>query len=442
MKPIVVREYGKIARSELSALLQRELQRFDELHARSSGDSIFDWSHRNFLVAKSYVGVVQIPGIQIEILPKIDSEDEQGRESIGLQQARHNLLYMLSVTKHLPLHERDLAGQRIQKIPMLEVLIRIFVTRLLKELRRGQQHLYVNREENLPYVKGRILMHRQITLNSVQRHLNYVAFDEFQADTWLNRILKAACTRLLSLSRVASSQQYLRECLLEMADVQDFVIQPHHFDKTLIDRNSERFEILLSFCRLLLFGDTPAPNAGDNHCFSLLFPMEVLFEQFVGEFLKQHASSLGLIRSDIHLQAHSRRRWLLRDEGEKGRFQLKPDILIDDKQGDPGLILDTKWKRLVRDVDDRKNGVAQSDIYQLYAYSQRYRCCDNVLLFPNVNGVTPNKYTLDDEDNDAQIRVESLDLNYDLQANRGRLISDLRVILGDVCRVSASLYTE
>lgn len=442
MKPIVVREYGKIARGELSPLLQRELQRFDELHARSTADSIFDWSHHDYLVAKNYVGVVQIPGLQIEILPKIDFKNEQGQETTGMQQARHNLLYMLSVTKHLPLKERDLAGQRIQKIPMLEALIHIFVTRLLKELRRGQQHLYVNREENLPYVKGRILMHRQITLNSVQRHLNYVAFDEFQADTWLNRILKAACARLLSLSRVASSQQYLRECLLEMADVQDFVIQPHHFDKALIDRNSEPFEILLSFSRLLLFGDTPAPNAGDNQCFSLLFPMEVLFEKFVGEFLRRYASSLGLIRADIHLQAHRRRRWLLKDKGGSGRFQLKPDILIDDKLGCPGLILDTKWKRLVRDVDDRKNGVAQSDIYQLYAYSQRYRCRDNVLLFPNVDGVTPKKYTLDGVDNDVQIRVEYLDLNYDLQANRDRLIFDLRAILGDACGVFASQNTE
>ena len=44
------------------------------------------------------------------------------------------------------------------------------------------------------------------------------------------------------------------------------------------------------------------------------------------------------------------------------------------------LIMDTKWKRL----DKRRTnlGVSQADLYQLYAYAQRYNCADVVLLYP------------------------------------------------------------
>lgn len=426
-------EYGRLSRAELGSRLTRELQRFDEQHAGVSGQTIFDWGHLKDIRAKNIVGVLQVPGLMVEILPKIDgangSENTGAVNLIDEIQVRQNLLFMLSVSGHFSLFERDLASQSVQNIPILEALIWAFVRRLITELRRGPQHLYVRREENLTCVKGKILLHQHATLNAAHHHRMYVGYDEFESDTWLNRILKAACAKLLSLTRLSRTQQHLREAILGLADVNHHVIAAHHFDLVCLDRNSERFRELLDFCRLLLQGATPAAHDGEVSSFSLLFPMETVFEEFISALLKQHAAEFGFLRSDVHLQARGRTRWLLRQDNGAGRFRLKPDVLIDCPSGTPALILDTKWKRLVSDQEDTNNGVSQGDIYQLYAYAHRFDCEKNVLLFPQIPGATSRIYKLDGDGSEKRLKIGYVDLNYNLRKDRHRLIENLRDVM-------------
>lgn len=430
MEPISILEYGRMNRAALGSRLVRELQRFDEHHAGISGQTIFDWGHLNDIRAKNIVGVLQIPGLIVEILPKIDGPngDEQSAaaQQVKEKQVRQNLLFMLSVSGHFSMFDRDLASQNVQNVPILEALIWAFVRRLLTELRRGQQHQYVGREENLTCVKGKILLHKHSTLNAAHRHRMYVGYDEFENDTWLNRILKAACARLLSLTRFSRTQQYLREALLELADVHQHMIELHHFDHVHLDRNSERFRELLNFCRLLFDGATPAAHQGNVPSFSLLFPMETVFEEFIGAILKRHAVDFGFKGSDVHLQARGRTRWLLTQGSGKDHFRLKPDVLMNGANENPAIIVDTKWKRLVSDLDDTKNGVSQSDIYQLYAYAHRFNCEKNVLLFPQVPGATPRIYSLAGDISGKRLKIAYVDLNYDLRQDRTRLIGNLR----------------
>ena len=423
-------EYGQIRRSEIPPAILRQWQRFDEQHALRTGDTVFDWHHLHFVKAKSYVGVVQIGDLQIEILPKIDNQSITGQEGaeFNQQNTRQNFLYMLSMACKLPLHERDLASQKIRSLPLWEALIRIFAGRLLVELRRGQQHAYMYREENLTCVRGRILIQHQLTRNPAQRHKIHVGFDEFSNDTPLNRILKAGCVRLLAMTNLVETQQLLREGLLELADVGEQVVAPHDFDAVRFDRGSERFRELLEFCRLVFLGATPSPEVGSKTIFSLLFPMEKLFEEFVGGCLKKFAADLGFRRADLHLQSEANRRWLLRDLKNRGKFRLKPDVLINDNAGSPRLILDTKWKRPLSDDADTKNGVQQGDMYQLYAYATRYKCRDNILLFPSVAGVTPKSYIIEDTPQ-TRLRVEFLDLSFDLRRDHERLVAGIKQAL-------------
>jgi 5-methylcytosine-specific restriction enzyme subunit McrC len=60
----------------------------------------------------------------------------------------------------------------------------------------------------------------------------------------------------------------------------------------------------------------------------------------------------------------------------------KPDIVI--HCGDtPVMVIDTKWKRLARAIDDPRRGVSQSDVYQTMAYAQIYRVKHLMLLYPH-----------------------------------------------------------
>lgn len=430
-----VPEYGRIYRDQVSDRVLQRLQRFDELHAKESGSAIFDWNHVHYVRALNRVGVIQVPGISIEILPKIDKSRDEKADQFGPAKAdqnlaQRNLLFMLATTRDLPIQQRDIAKQQAQSLTILEFLIRLFAKRLLGELRRGIDHAYIRREENLRFIKGKILLSQQVKRNSARSDLTYVGYDDFIDDTLLNQIIKSTCRRLLSLARSQKTKQLIYEAMLELGDVADHEIELYQFDQVHLDRSSERYRVILDFCRFVYLQSTPAPSVGGEPSFCMLFPMDVLFEEFIGRFLKRHAGDFGLVSENVHIQAKSRRNWLLRNEDGQGKFRLKPDVLVSN-DSETQLIIDTKWKRLLSDKEDSKNGVSQADIYQLYAYATRYDCERNILLFPLVDGATPKHYLLGGDEKGRNIRIEFIDLSRDLAANIDSFKHDLaKAVLG------------
>jgi 5-methylcytosine-specific restriction enzyme subunit McrC len=419
-------EPGKLLKDDSDRYLPRhlleKLRSFDEMQRKTGKLTVFDWSARDYAKATSMVGVVQIPGLTVEILPKIASVDSP---DLGI--TRSNLLYMLSLTRKLPITERDIACLGQQKMNLLEALIRLFAMRLMNELRRGIDHAYLYREENLPRVKGKILINRHLIKNAAHQERFYVGFDEFLEDTLLNRILKATSRRLISMSSVYATQRVLMEAAAVFDEVEDIIPSEHHFEQIHLHRNNERFCMLLDFCRMVWQGNSPNPATGLHKSFSILFPMEKLFEEFIANYIYQNASELELNRSEIAIQSIGCRKYLTKSNGKK-MFQLKPDLILKDGVDKFRLVLDTKWKCLKSDVEDRKNGVSQADMYQMYAYAKQYDCENVVLLYPK-NGEAIEKDYAVSGDESKNIRVKTIDLSGDLKMNPNGLKANIKNIL-------------
>ena len=422
-------EFGRIPRGDIPDRIIRRLQVFDERLAKSSGTTVFDWGRTGFIRAQNYVGVIQVPGVCIEILPKVEKETVESDSVSKRNLARRNLLHMLAVSRNIPFHPREISRQTEIKMPLLEFLMGLFADNLMEEIRRGVAREYVNKEANSNFIKGKILMNENLRQNVARAHLTYIRFQEFHEDTWPNRIIKRACGVLLRIANSTRTCQKLREVLIEFSQVSDCQIEKHHFAKVHLDRGSERFRPILDFCKIALLGNSPTPSIGTTETFSLLFPMDDLFEEFIGRSLIKHAKHCGLARPKIHLQAASRRKCLLRDSDGRGKFRLKPDVVVDEPDSaNTRLILDTKWKRLLSDEENSKNGVSQADIYQLFAYAVRYSCPDNVLLFPKISGVSAKSFTVADGSG-HRLRIEFIDLSKDLSRYEMQFIDDLRLIL-------------
>ena len=98
--------------------------------------------------------------------------------------------------------------------------------------------------------------------------------------------------------------------------------------------------------------------------------MEKLYECWVGRSL-----ALSLLR-DYQLIEQAKRHYLLDHvpAGERAPqqwFMLKPDFLI---TGEQVMVLDAKWKLLDSRADNslRKYEINQADLYQMFAYGQKY----------------------------------------------------------------------
>ncbi|PNP94240.1 hypothetical protein A8G00_24065 [Sphingobium sp. SA916] len=51
------------------------------------------------------------------------------------------------------------------------------------------------------------------------------------------------------------------------------------------------------------------------------------------------------------------------------------------------MVIDTKWKRISSNINDKKRGVSQSDVYQMMAYARLYRPDHVMLLYPHHAGL-------------------------------------------------------
>jgi len=423
MQTLTISEFERVPRSEIHPVVLRDLHRLDERNAEREGKLVFDWSRRATVCARNWVGVLQAPGLSVEILPKI--------EGTSADTARRNLLHMLSATGRIPVQSRELAALHPETMPVHEVLIRVFADRLIAELRRGICRSYVAQQENARFVRGRIQMGEHLRRNLLSAERVFVEYDELVPDTHMNRVIKRAATLLARATGSNQSRRQLREALVRMEGVMDEQSRLQHLEDVHFSRANQRFRPLFDLAALILGGSSPSQSAGDRPSFSLLFPMERIFEEYIASQLRRIGNTAGFEASQFHAQARGRRRWLLRGHDGHGRFRLIPDIVIDSPDGGaPRLILDTKWKRLLPDTEDSRNGVAPGDIYQLYAYSRQYGCANNVLLFPEVPGVTRKQYRVDGSEPEAVIRIETIDIGRDLQKEGKAFRDELTHIVG------------
>jgi 5-methylcytosine-specific restriction enzyme subunit McrC len=336
---------------------------------------------RHALRARGVVGILAANDCSLEILPKIDVGPG---ESVYHENAaiRKRLIHMLAVALDLKIALGAITELAWQRETLLEILIRVFCDKLTEAVRKGMPRRYVEQEDDLFALRGRLDVVRQFTKHAVNPSRLACRFDTLSEDTALNRIMKAAVTHLSRISRSSANQQRLRELSFVYADIAEVSPSNLRWDEVLIDRTNRRWHELLSMARLFLRNCYQTTTGGTGQGTALLFEMNALFEEYIGRVI-----SRALAGSDRTVSLQGGRLFCLTaDSTERGLFQTKPDILIR-RAGIVTHIIDTKWKRISSRIDDPKQGVSQADIYQMMAYAQLYHAPRLTLLYPHHPGL-------------------------------------------------------
>ena len=257
--------------------------------------------------AGQVVGVLATPGSTLEILPKIDGDDGAVRAA---------LVRMLAVALELRVADGEITALQTQRHNLLELLIRLFAARLLAAVRRGLPRHYRARTEDLKLLRGRLDVTRQLTQLAVRSDALACRFDELSVDTPLNRVLKAAVSKLTAFTRSSATAR----CLAELAARFEFVNDtPFPLREPVrLDRSNTAFHELHRLARMFLAGDWQNTASGTASGFALVFAMNDLFEAF-GRSVRRAVSPC-----QVHLQ-HARHYAIEAPHGPL--FRLKPDIV-------------------------------------------------------------------------------------------------------------------
>lgn len=379
MSVLALREYERItvgdvfdAKNKVIRLDQHKaLEKFGELYRKHHKVTVFAHGPRRSLIAQNFVGVIDLGVDQIEILPKIEG---------SVEQVRDNLAAMISMVLDLELIDQDLTFTERNEHSILEVFVALFCKKLWQCVRRGLVREYVSHSDNLSVLRGRLSVTQQVRRNSARPDRLACVFDEFTDNNPLNQVLKLSLRILSKVSKVESNRRQIAELLFCFQDVDDIAASAIQWSGIRITRLTAQFEQVLAMARLFIDGHSPDVISGGSSGFALLFDMNVLFEGYVGIMARRTFASDGI---SISLQGP--KKYLGRAAGSgTSSFALKPDIVAR-QAANVEFIVDTKWKRLNESAF--KEGIATSDVYQMYAYSTQYAAKNVLLLYPHHEGL-------------------------------------------------------
>lgn len=323
------------------------------------------------LATSNFVGVVTTRrGTVLEVLPKIDLALDVDDP---LERTRQVFLEMLRPWRRIPKQLPPSDIRTLSRFPMLEIFVRQFLQLLDGLIRIGLARQYVSIEENLPYLRGRLLFTDHLRENASDRTRFYTAHDELSVNRPANRLIHAALLGLAPRIRNQVNRQMLNQSLTAMADVPpsrnplaDW--RAHH-----VDRSMNHYGPVMQWVRLFLFNRGLTTFAGTISNVSLLFPMEQVFEDFLVASFRRHQQEFTVTTRGFGKP--------MATIGGEPVFKTIPDIVL--RSGTQNtFILDAKWKTVDSTSADLKHDIAQEDVYQLHAYAARYGCRAVALVYP------------------------------------------------------------
>ena len=322
------------------------------------------------ITIKNYVGLIQMKdGFQVQILPKIAFGDE---EDSGNAKTKRVFLRMLRSMKDFPSKIFNDASLKVEQMNLYEIFINMYLQEVRHLVKRGIKSAYVSQEDNLRYYKGKLLVGQHLRANLVHKERFYVGYEEFLSNSPENRLVKSTLEKLQKITSSAENSKEIRQLLTAFELVESSTNYQKDFSKVVIDRNTKDYEMLMQWSKVFLMNKSFTTFSGSTTSRALLFPMESVYESYVSQQMKKVFRPDGW---DISTQDKGHYLFM----NPRKQFALRPDIVL--TKDDHTIILDTKWKNLIN--NEKKNyGISQSDMYQMYAYSKKYKTSEIWLLYP------------------------------------------------------------
>ncbi len=80
-------------------------------------------------------------------------------------------------------------------------------------IKKGIKSDYIDTQDNLFYLKGKLLMNEQIKRNSVHKERFFVEYDDYNQNRAENRLIKSTLHLLFNISRDFNNQKRIRQYL-------------------------------------------------------------------------------------------------------------------------------------------------------------------------------------------------------------------------------------
>jgi 5-methylcytosine-specific restriction enzyme subunit McrC len=256
-------------------------------------------------------------------------------------------------------------------------------------LRRG----YVERREQLPFVRGRI----RPLLNPARLPLLDCEYADFVLDTPENRLVRGTLELLAPGVRHHDVRGRMDDTLARFAEVTLARPSPRSFERVVVTRLNQHYQPALRLCRLALEGAGVEDHTGADVAPAFFVPMWRVWEAALASALRD----AGIVR--LHEQPSYSDRIVYKEGSPALTVGIHPDLVVGSR-AKPRLVIEAKWRpALVRYRS--KLRLRNDHLYQLATYATAL-ACDGVLLYPRMGNDVDATY----EFNGHKLRLKTVDL--------------------------------
>jgi len=379
-------EYEERIVEVLDAEIAQKIQRTGivELSRKVSGEFV--------IKADSKVGFISVQGVQVNVVPRFPI---------------YNIFYFLGLLEEMKLDSEKV--QISESNDFLTVLFQSFIHSVTSSTRKGLISGYVNREDSLKVLRGRIDFSRQFKKNPGNYFPFEVTFDDFVDDVPENQILKKALHISLKYGlQNRSLRNQAQNLLFNFKDVSDISEVPAWNESRL---NSHYWNAL-RLAELIISGNGFHENTGDIQINGFSIDMYKVFEDFVAKQLADR------INSSDNLVATQKS--LLLDVG--GIYREKPDVIWY-RQGKPFQVLDTKYKQPEGETQQRDS---LNDLRQVISYASLLGLKEAHIVY----GVAGNARSIETRQEGITVYTHGIDLGkppLEIESQLDALVSSLNV---------------
>ena len=359
-------EYEERIVEVLDAEIAQKIQRTGivELSRKVSGEFI--------IKADSKVGFISVQGVQVNVAPRFPI---------------YNIFYFLGLLEEMKLDSEKV--QISESNDFLTVLFQSFIHSVTSSTRKGLISGYVNREDSLQVLRGRIDFSRQLKRNPGNYFPFEVTLDDFIEDVSENQILKKALHVSLKYGlQNRNLRNQAQNLLFNFKDVSDISEVPAWNNSRL---NSHYWNAL-RLAELIISGNGLHENTGDVQINGFSIDMYKVFEDFVAKQLTERINS-----SDNQIVTQKS---LLLDIG--GIYREKPDVIWY-RKGKPFQVLDTKYKKPEGETEQRDS---LNDLRQVISYASLLGLKEAHIVY----GVADNARSIETRQEGITVYTHGLDL--------------------------------
>lgn len=288
------------------------------------------------------------------------------------------------------------------------------------QLKKGLGREYIQEEDVISSIRGKIDITMSIKLRTMLKKQMVCIYDEFSVNSYMNRILKATMTLLMSADISKSRKKELKKLLIYFDDVEMIDIKTIQWNVQ-YNKNNKTYRMLISVCYLVVKGLLQTNADGNTKLMDFLDEQRMcrLYEKFILEYYRKEHKEIKASASQIP--------WQLDDEVNAMLPIMQTDIML--SKNDKVLIIDAKYYTKTLQSQYNVNTIHSGNLYQIFTYvknkevelTKRPHEVAGMLLYAKTDELVlpSNEYSMSGN----KIIVKTLDLDCDFSTITSQLDS-------------------